>query len=214
MEVFYNNFHKLVATLTKTFPNVPQSKKVTDKEKTIQEWYQQLSSVKHYIFASKYDGTFFQNVPVLKELNLHILWKEKKLSMKSKKYLWMYLRNLYTAAEEHHQSLPCQVEEVKDIEPPTNMKEEEEEEEEVDLELPNIPMLQPFIDCIPKKMLKQVQSIAEEESKKGKTSPEQVNFGEVTQKIFGSINEDDMKQMMQGVANMANNMNSMLDEVE
>jgi hypothetical protein len=201
---FSSTYTALVSTLFETFGDeklrelhekVCKGKNQEFIESVILQWNQDILPVKSKI-NNRDPSIFIDNISVLNDLNLPSLWISNKLSVNSKNYLWVYLGTLTSTAEIHNKN-----QEKLDIKPP-------------DLGNKNLinglSGIQEIYENMSPNILDKVKNLADEFGQKiesGETSLSDLNFSDISQKLFADISPDDIQNMMSSVSGLLQNLN-------
>jgi len=196
---FVSTYRAFVNTLADTYKDNKElavvRQQVTDLKtpeaqiQFLEQWWASISP--HVNKIKNQDASLFVGgVQCLLALQLPQLWVSDKLSLNSKKYVWLYLKSLTKNARAFVDS-PVGASSgsgLSDIQPP--------------MELPDIPGIKQIYENMPGGILQKVQSIAErygQEIESGEKSIENIKFDEISQELFAGLNQEDMKGLVANV---------------
>jgi hypothetical protein len=197
---FEKTYVALVTTLAETYP---QDKALSETKARVKEWggrhWKTLASVwaKAATPASSRDASVFKRKPSLfQPLRLHAHWPS--FSETSKDYTWRYLEQLarFSVAATAQRSIRA----------PPNL--DGHSSSTTPSPATALPALAGLYKQIPRRMLSQVEHIAEKYGKDIKqdgTGLDKVDFGQISKELFSKIHPQDMQAVMKNMTSLMKN---------
>jgi hypothetical protein len=180
---FTDVYKSLQGTLKNVYQESGPANDEFDFDTMIMRWADQLTIHKQKIHNQD-SSLMLDNLEVLLELNIPNLWVSNKFTAQSKKYIWMYIKELSDLA---FQLRPAD-NNTRDIDPLPGMA---------------IPGLGPLGSIIPPSLIDKVQKST---ASYDDNQVADVDFDTMSQDIMKQIDKDELQGLLQGVSGLMQNL--------
>lgn len=141
----------------------------------------------HDFFVKRDPRVFLKPAPALRSLRIGDLWIVSRIVAREANQIWKFLQDLTELAEAYTGG------------------EQESKTEALPAMPPGMPDISKIYDSFPKELMTKIQKVSDNYSSKienGEASLENLNLGEISQELFKSLDQRDIKSMVDNFGNI------------